>query len=102
MRRHCGHLTREGVERHVERMNKFKRLLPKYADMRIQGAVAGMVVDEDAIEAAQAAGLWYWGVTRHAWPRCASAYRAIHERVLAGLPPALLEVGLDGRVTAVE
>jgi len=52
------HLTREEVERHVERMNKFKRLLPKYADMRIQGAVAGMVVDEDAIQAAQAAGLW--------------------------------------------
>jgi len=51
-------LTREEVERHVERMNKFKRLLPKYADMRIHGAVAGMVVDEDAIEAAQAAGLW--------------------------------------------
>jgi hypothetical protein len=39
-------------------MNKFKRLLPKYADMRIHGAVAGMVVDEDAIQAAQAAGLW--------------------------------------------
>jgi hypothetical protein len=51
-------LTREEVERHVERMNKFKRLLPRYADMRIHGAVAGMVVDEDAIEAAQAAGLW--------------------------------------------
>ena len=52
------HLTREEVERHVERMNKFKRLLPRYADMFIQGAVAGMVVDEDAIQAAQAAGLW--------------------------------------------
>jgi len=51
-------LTREEVERHVERMNKFKRLLPKYADMQIHGAVAGMVVDEDAVEAAQAAGLW--------------------------------------------
>jgi len=51
-------LTREEVERHVERMNKFKRLLPKYADMRIHGAVAGMVVDEEAVEAAQAAGLW--------------------------------------------
>jgi len=52
------HLTREEVEQHVERMNKFKRLLPKYADMRIHGAVAGMVVDEDAVEAAQAAGFW--------------------------------------------
>jgi hypothetical protein len=52
------HLTREEVERHVERMNKFKRLLPKYADMQIHGAVAGMVVDEEAVEAAQAAGLW--------------------------------------------
>jgi hypothetical protein len=52
------HLTREEVERHAERMNKFKRLLPKYDDMRVHGAVAGMVVDEDAIQAAQAAGLW--------------------------------------------
>jgi hypothetical protein len=51
-------LTKEEVEHHVERMNKFKRLLPKYADMRIHGAVAGMVVDEDAIQAAKSAGLW--------------------------------------------
>jgi hypothetical protein len=52
------HLTRQEVEQHVERMNKFKRLLPRYADMQVHGAVAGMVVDEDAVEAAQAAGLW--------------------------------------------
>jgi hypothetical protein len=52
------HLTRQEVEQHVERMNKFKRLLPRYADMRIHGAVTGMVVDEDAIQAAQSAGLW--------------------------------------------
>jgi hypothetical protein len=51
-------LTKEEVERHVERMNTIKRLLPRYADTQIHGAVAGMVVDEDAIEAAQAAGLW--------------------------------------------
>jgi hypothetical protein len=51
-------LTKEEVERHVGRMNKFKRLRPKYADMQIYGAVAEMVVDEDAIETAQAAGLW--------------------------------------------
>jgi hypothetical protein len=51
-------LIKEDVERHVERMSKIKRLLPKYADMRIQGAVAGMVVDEDAVQAAEAAGLW--------------------------------------------
>jgi transketolase len=52
------HLTREEVERHVVRMNKFKRLLPRYADMQVHGAVAGMMVDEVAVEAAQAAGLW--------------------------------------------
>jgi len=46
------HLTRQEVEQHVERMNKFKRLLPRYADMQVHGAVAGMVVDEEAIEAA--------------------------------------------------
>ncbi len=51
-------LTQEEVERHVARMEKFKRLLPRYADMRIHGAVAGMVVDEEAADAGQAAGLW--------------------------------------------
>jgi hypothetical protein len=51
-------LTKEEVERHGARMEAIKRLMPKYADMRLQGAVAGMVVDEDAVEAAQAAGLW--------------------------------------------
>jgi hypothetical protein len=35
------HLTRQEVEQHVERMNKFKRLLPRYADMQVHGAVAG-------------------------------------------------------------
>ncbi|QGU33521.1 DUF3782 domain-containing protein [Thermochromatium tepidum] len=51
-------LTEEAVARHLARMEKMKRLLPKYADMKIHGAVAGMVVEDEAVEAAQAAGLW--------------------------------------------
>ncbi len=51
-------LTREDVERHLGRMDGLKRLIPKYADVRIHGAVAGMVVDDEAVEAAEAAGLW--------------------------------------------
>jgi hypothetical protein len=51
-------LTKEEVERHIERMNKIKRLLPKYADTQIHGAVAGMVVDDEAAEFAQNMGLW--------------------------------------------
>ena len=51
-------LSVEDVERHLERLAKIKRLAPRYADTKIHGAVAGMVVDEDAVEAAQAAGLW--------------------------------------------
>jgi len=51
-------LTKEDVERHVARMNKIKRLMPKYADTKIYGAVAGMVVDSNAIDMAQQSGLW--------------------------------------------
>jgi len=51
-------LTREDVERHVKRLEKIKRLMPRYADTRIHGAVAGMVVEDEAIEAAEEAGLW--------------------------------------------
>jgi hypothetical protein len=51
-------LTEEAVARHLARMEKMKRLLPKYADMKIHGAVAGMVVEDEAAKAAEAAGLW--------------------------------------------
>jgi hypothetical protein len=51
-------LSVEDVERHLERLAKIKRLAPRYADTKIHGAVAGMVVDEEAIQAAEAAGLW--------------------------------------------
>jgi hypothetical protein len=51
-------LSMEDVERHLERLAKIKRLAPRYANTKIHGAVAGMLVDEDAVEAAQAAGLW--------------------------------------------
>lgn len=39
-------LTAEDVDDHLERLVKFKRLFPKYKDMNIMGAVAGMVVPD--------------------------------------------------------
>lgn len=51
-------LTREEVERHLERLSKVKRMLPKYADMTLYGAVAGIVVDADARELAERSGLF--------------------------------------------
>jgi len=51
-------LTREAVEQHVGNLERFRRLFPKYGDMVLYGAVAGMVVDEDASELAQQRGLF--------------------------------------------
>jgi len=51
-------LTEGDVEDHVKRMEKFKLLAPEYRDLKVCGAVAGMVVDRDAAAAAAAAGLF--------------------------------------------
>jgi hypothetical protein len=46
------------VDEHLERLGKFKRLLPRYADVRAMGAVAAMVVPEDAARYAYRRGLF--------------------------------------------
>jgi len=40
-------LTQTDVDEHLERLGKFKGLMPRYRDVNALGAVAGMVVPED-------------------------------------------------------
>jgi hypothetical protein len=41
-------LTVADVDEHLERLAKFKRMLPRYADVRAMGAVAAMVIPKEA------------------------------------------------------
>lgn len=41
------HLDLDDVNEHIERMGKFKVLFPLYADKKIYGAVAGMVIPDN-------------------------------------------------------
>jgi hypothetical protein len=49
------------VDEHVERIGKFKRLFPQYRDTRLLGAVAAMVVPDDAAWHAERRGLFVVG-----------------------------------------
>jgi hypothetical protein len=40
-------LSVDDVDEHTERLGKLKKLLPKYADLRVLGAVAAMVLPDD-------------------------------------------------------
>lgn len=51
-------LAMADVNEHLERLGKFKRLLPRYADMRAMGAVAAMVVPKDVARYAYRQGLF--------------------------------------------
>jgi hypothetical protein len=51
-------LTKADVDEHIERLSKFKRLLPRYADVRALGAVAAMVVPRDVARYAYRQGLF--------------------------------------------
>ncbi len=51
-------LTREYVKEHLQRLERFKRIFIRYADVRLYGAVAGMVVLPDAAQYAEAQGLF--------------------------------------------
>ncbi len=51
-------LTEAHVNEHLERLNKFKRLMPRYADVRAMGAVAGMVVPDSVARYAYRQGLF--------------------------------------------
>ncbi len=51
-------LTEADVKDHLVRLNKFKRLMPRYADVNALGAVAGMVVPEAVARYAYRQGLF--------------------------------------------
>jgi hypothetical protein len=51
-------LTQADVTEHLERLSKFKRLMPRYDDVRAMGAVAGMVVPNDVARYAYRQGFF--------------------------------------------
>lgn len=51
-------LTKTDVDEHLERLGKFKRLMPRYGDVRAMGAVAGMVVPDEVARYAYRKGLF--------------------------------------------
>ena len=54
-------LSQRDVEEHLERLALFKELFPRYADARVLGAMAAMVVPEKQAAFAEAAGLFIVG-----------------------------------------
>lgn len=51
-------LTQTDVDEHLDRLGKFKRLMPRYSDVRAMGAVGGMVVPDDVARYAYRQGLF--------------------------------------------
>ena len=51
-------LTLADVDDHLERLAKFKRLLPRYAEVRAMGAMAAMVIPKDAARYAYRQGFF--------------------------------------------
>jgi hypothetical protein len=51
-------LTQADVDEHLERLDKFKRLLPRYQSLRILGAVAAMVTPKEVASYAYRQGLF--------------------------------------------
>jgi len=51
-------LTQADVDEHLERLGKFKRMLPRYADVQALGAVAAMVVPKEVARYAYRRGLF--------------------------------------------
>ncbi len=54
-------LTDRDVEDHLERIGKFKKLFPEFASKRLLGAIAAMVVPDDAVRYAERCGLYVIG-----------------------------------------
>jgi len=54
-------LSQRDVEDHLERLALFKELFPRYADARVLGAMAAMVVPEKQAAFAERAGLFVIG-----------------------------------------
>ena len=51
-------LTQVDVNEHLQRLSKFKRLMPRYGDVRAMGAVAAMVVPDEVARYAYRQGLF--------------------------------------------
>ncbi|MBF0177334.1 MAG: hypothetical protein HQL63_10895 [Magnetococcales bacterium] len=51
-------LTHEDVQEHLQRLAEFKDFFPEYADRRVMGAVAGIVMDENVNRHAMNEGLF--------------------------------------------
>jgi hypothetical protein len=51
-------LTKADVDEHLERLDKFKRLLPRYQNLKILGAVAAMVTPSEVASYAYRQGLF--------------------------------------------
>lgn len=56
-------LTIADIDDHLDRLAKFKRMLPRYADMRAIGAMAAMVIPKDSARYAYRKGLFVLGQT---------------------------------------
>ena len=54
-------LSIDDVNEHLERLEKIKRLIPRYKDNRILGAVAGMVIPANVAGYAIRKGLYVMG-----------------------------------------
>jgi hypothetical protein len=54
-------LTDRDVDDHLERIGKFKTLFPEFASKRLLGAIAAMVVPDDAVRYAERYGLYVIG-----------------------------------------
>lgn len=55
------HLKIDDVNEHLERLAKLKRLLPRYANFKIMGAVAAMVIPDHVARYAASKGLFVIG-----------------------------------------
>ncbi|WP_008312302.1 DUF1626 domain-containing protein [Leptolyngbya sp. PCC 6406] len=51
-------LSQGDVDEHLERLAKFKQLMPRYSDVQAMGAVAGMVVPQEVARYAYRKGLF--------------------------------------------
>lgn len=54
-------LKQEDVDEHLQRLGKLKKLLPKYADSRVMGALAALVIPEQVARYAYRHGLYVIG-----------------------------------------
>jgi hypothetical protein len=51
-------LTQRDVDEHLQRLEKFKHLMPRYQNMKALGAVAAMVVADEVANYAYSQGLF--------------------------------------------